>query len=166
MANFSVELEDYPRVIEPTVNRIECQETMDGVLRHAVLCRVDSALIATVTALPTSATHFFGPHADLSRCRYFLAYGPTGHLVAVCVSDGAGWTASELPEEVNGLPILFPSVRLVFKDERARDVFLYYLSGVKTGSYLNPAMAQAIDGLAEPPRIVPVAPLPPTPVAG
>lgn len=161
MAEFLVTIEHYPIVIEPATAVIEATAVLPTGEQKAIqLWRLDPVAVhqATPIAAP-GATHFFGDEETVAASRYLLVYTVVGLLTSVLVRVRGLFEEADISCDVNGAPSCLPSLRLVFKDTRARDVFLYYLDKVQNGFFSNPSVAQALSGLAEKIRVIDVAPL-------
>lgn len=160
MSKTVVTLTDYPRVIEPTVSVIEaaCEGGAGKTMRLHRLPPV--AVNREIAFSMEGATHFFGDSDELSKSRYILVYDACGLLIGSLYRTGESWAMADWFHcDVNGAPNTLPSLRLVFKDERARDTMLYYLDGVVSGKFSNTTLRMAMDGLAEKVRIIDVMPV-------
>lgn len=161
MPPFCYRVSDYPRVIEPTVGAVELSlDCGEGPVASQFVRLAPQQVHQELIAVRPELTHFFGADEKVDSCLFVLAYDPSGLLSAVFVRNGREWVCEDaIIAETNGGPARLPSARLVFKTRRAMDVFLYYLDSVRNGSYSNPAVAQALDGLAEEIRVLDVVPL-------
>lgn len=149
-------LGDYPLVIEPTCQVLEAlggSAASDDLLR---LERLDTEQIHRAFVLPNSLVHFFGDHGTLEQAKHILCYTSAGRLSHFLARPGAEWELTALPAEITGTSILRPSARLVFKDARARAVFLHYLTQVHEGKIHNPSVSLMLENLAEPVRQIEV----------
>jgi hypothetical protein len=162
--SFEYVITDYPRVIEPTVSVLEMAIANKDGSRQMHLERLDPVAVhAAVIALPLTAVHFFGPTPVAAACQYMLAYNEAGLLVAMIIRDAPGWVIDNVFDcDFNGAPPTLPSLRMIFKDQRARDVFMYYLQQVRNGRIVNPSLFAALDGLADEIRVINVVPSPST----
>ena len=147
---------NYPVVIDPTVAVLEATTGTGKQERWRPLHRQAPAVLPWL-ALPPSVVHLFGTSPDFKECGFFLAYDTCGGLSHVGWLTSEGWQSETVPEEITGKLCCLPSLRLVFKDERSREVFLYYLDQVERGAIANPCVAQALGSLAGPIRAVDVA---------
>lgn len=146
-------ISDYPIVIEPTTESIEAvvgTETTKA--KWVQLSRIDGQLAAeALSGLDQGISHFFGQSALIDDSAFVLGYSSGGRLLKVLQRQGFFWDVIDIPDEVTGGPVCKPSVRLVFQTERARAVFIHYLTQVTAGKIANPAIALVLDQLAEPP---------------
>lgn len=161
MRDFDYVLADYPRVIEPAINVIEVElgANVDSQRPSRLFRLVPAEVHSAIFPATRVAVHFFGPAETSQACDFVLGYDIRGSLVTIFVRERTGWAEMSIGTDLNGQPPMLPSVRLVFKTPRARDLFLYYIDQVKTGKYENPTVAQVLDGLAEDVRSIDVAPL-------
>jgi hypothetical protein len=118
---------DYPPVIDPTVQVLECElefaEARPGVYKHCRFRRLSAKTWQTL-ALPCGLTHIFGDAAKLEDCQALLVYDQSGLLRYCGVCDDRRWTLVDVDNEGNNAGAVFPSARLVFKDKARRNKFL------------------------------------------
>jgi hypothetical protein len=154
-------VEHYPKVIEPTVGSLEAQfGTTEENLRWTTFNRVPLLNVAQVLGtLPESAVHIFCNTVSLDDpAALLLTYNVHGLLYSLMWKDNGGyWTDLPAPPEMLGDADLRPSVRLVFKDERAQQAFLVYLQQVQAEKVHNPSLQLVFSRLACKPVIGPVA---------
>lgn len=149
-------LGDFPTVIEPMLMVLEATggpRSSSDLLR---LKRISQDRVHQFCVLPNSLIHFFGDSDD-DTVRQILCYTASGRLSHFLfrVND-TDWELTELPAEITGDKIVYPSARLVFKDERSRAVFLHYLQQVKDGKINNPSVSLMLESLVEPIRQIDV----------
>lgn len=146
-----------PNFIEPLIDVLEVTGA-DGhdALGWIQLQRVSGeAVFAQFPTLPEGLVHFFGRFSRVEENDFLVAYNCAGRLTALLRhSSATGWCFDDLPAELTGSPVIKPSVRLVFKTERARAVFVHYINQLMGGQMVNPALAVVIDQLDEPPRMI------------
>ncbi len=157
MTDRAITLGDYPLVIEPTVSVLEFKIGGEGVPeRQAHLHRIPTHVVLSAVELPNSLVHFFGLSEELAENEVILCYSTAGRLTHVLKRGDDEWHLSTVPAEITGDAVLLPSVRLVFKDERARQVFLHHMQQIVDGKSHHPQMSLLLEQLAEPIRIVDV----------
>ncbi len=149
MSSPTYKLSDFPRVIEPASRAIEL--TLDG--KPRVFERLpESAQPEDVRNLRVlDVVHiFFG--GDSSNI--ILGYDVGGVLTQIFWRVDTRWRGETAPAEQTGRPLVLPSLRLTFKKERDREVFLYYLKQVQRGEVQNANVSMMLDTLAEPVRVI------------
>ncbi len=160
---------DYPKAIEPTVASIEIRagtaeriDQRDGEdsLRWIPFHRLSLADVgAAIGPLPQEIVHLFcnAPQFD-DGANLLLTYDLHGLLYSFMWRESAGqWTDLPVPPELRGEADLRPSVRLVFKDERAKQSFLIYHQQVLAEKVHNPTLHLLFNRLACSPVVLPVA---------
>jgi len=156
VSNREITLGDYPLVIEPTTESLEAKAGAPDDDRWKQLPRVPTHTVLAALTLPGGIVHFFGVSATLEENDVLLCYSTAGRLSHVMRRKDSEWVLSSVPAEVTGDPILKPSVRLVFEDERARASFIQHFKSIREGKTHNPTLSLLMDRLAEPVRIVDV----------
>lgn len=153
-----ISISDYPLIIEPTAEVLEVTGGPNPEsLGWTQLYRVPTHIVLThLQGLPGRLIHFFGLSHDLDKNQLLLAYTSGGRLENILRRNAEGWEVLDLPAEVTGSPIIQPSVRLVFKDERTRAVFIHHLQQIIDGKAHNPTLALLMEKLAEPIRTIDV----------
>lgn len=146
---------DYPRVIEPLQSEITVTETCQGVSQPVVFPRLAYTDLPPSLLSEVLGQHCFGELASDSR-QVFFCYSTTGRIMLVCAHRHQQWHRFDIPAELAGLGVEYPSVRLVFKTERVRDAFLQLLRQVENGKVANASLSLCIADLAEPPRALQV----------
>ena len=151
-------ISDYPIVIEPTTASIEAVVGTDSAnAKWMQLPRLDGLTVSeAINGLVHGLAHFFGQSATIADSAFVLGYTAGGRLSKVLQRQDLFWDVIDIPEEVTGEPVSKPSVRLVFKTERARAVFIHYLQQVTAGKIQNPSLAIVLDQLEEPPLSIDV----------
>lgn len=152
-------ISDYPLVIEPTVEILEITASdTPGSLKWTRLYRIATPVVLQeLPGLTNNLVHFFGPSADLSTAEFLLGYACGGLLRTMLWRDEQrNWLSMDIPAEALGDAVTHPSVRCVFKTQRARESFLYYLEQIRVGRIVNPALAVVLDQLVGQPISVDV----------
>ncbi len=153
-----ISISDYPLIIEPTTEVLEVTGgASPDSLGWTQLYRVPTHIVLThLAGLPSRLIHFFGVSRELVNNQVLLAYTSGGRLEHILRRNDNTWDVLDLPAEVTGTPVIRPSVRLVFKDERARAVFIHHLQQIIDKKAHNPTLALLMDCLAEPIRSIDV----------
>ena len=139
-------ISNYPLVIEPTAESLEAIGA-DGPIR---LRRIQTHIVLTlIPGLTVGMVHFFGESSKLGDNQAVLCYNAGGRLQTVLVQEEQAWEKTTLPHEATGDAILQPSVRLVFKDERTRAVFVHHLEQIRSKKTHNPTLAILMEKLIE-----------------
>lgn len=152
-------IRDYPHVIEPTVDVLEVVVSTDSqAATWTQLHRVSSqTALQSMAWLADNAPQLFGPTVPAGTVYPFLlAYTSGGRLEKILQYRDGFWDVLPLPEEVTGEKVTMPSVRLVFKTERARAAFLRHIEQIIDQKVNNPALAVVLDQLHEKPFLVDV----------
>lgn len=148
-------LSDYPLFIEPTEEVLEATGKAGSDERALVrLQRVPTHVVLTrLSGLPAGLVHFFGLSERFEQNKFLVAYSSCGYLRSVLsrVSEN-DWHISDIPIEHTGEGVRLPSVRLVFKTERARAVFIHHVEQIVKQKVVNPTLLQVLTQLAEPVR--------------
>ena len=155
----SVAVGNYPLYIEPTSQLLEVKAGPDAAnKRPTVLERIPTEEVYRRLDIPKTTMHFFGLHAELDENLILLCYRANGKLTHTLTrrSVDAEWSLTTCPTEITGDPVTHPSVRLVFKTERHRTLFMQNLQHVIEGKVHNPTLALLMDQLAEPLRVIDV----------
>lgn len=153
-----IQLSNYPVVIEPTVRTLEVSTgpaTDPTQWTHLYRIEGQGATAELINA-SKNAIHFFGTSANIADVQFALCYSTGGRLTGVLMRTSAGWEQADIPPEALGDAVSMPSIRLVFKTERARAGMLHYLNGVLSGKVTNPSLAVVLDQLATPPIVIDV----------
>jgi hypothetical protein len=153
-----ISIKDFPIVIEPLAEVLELRSgTSPQSLGWTQLYRVPTEnVLRGTTGLPSNLVHFFGPTPHIERNSHMLAYSNSGILEMVLQFKDDEWVAFDVPEEMTGERERFPSVRLIFEDTRARDIFLQHLERVQSGVVRNPTLALVLSRMKEQPRVIEV----------
>ena len=104
-----------------------------------------------LSGLVDNITHFFSQTGDLATTRFMLGYTGDGRLSKIVQRQHDKWDVIEVPADVSDKCVTQPSVRLVFKTERARAVFMHYLQQIVETPKNNPTLASVLEQLYEPP---------------
>lgn len=147
MSSHTYKLSDFPRVIEPTSRAIEL--TLDG--KPRVFERLPASAqpedVRNLRILDVVHIFFGGAYSNI-----ILGYDAGGVLTQIFWRANSRWHGETAPVEQTGRPLTLPSLRLTFKKERDREVFLYYLRQVQRGEVQNVNVSMMLDTLAEPIR--------------
>lgn len=154
-----VSVGEFPIVIEPTVQVLEARAGSSDVaepdhpseLGWTRLVRVPLAVASQALTIPSGVVHIFGLDESPEKCVLLLCYENSGILRYIAVKQEGEWLVQPAAPEMVGEADLRPSVRLVFKDNRAQRAFLFYLEQLQAGRVHNPTLATVVDRLAVPP---------------
>lgn len=80
--------------------------------------------------------HLFGPSARPEACPFLLAYDAAGVLRYRIDREDGELVPYEVPEEMNGRPVLKPSVRVTFDDFEDAQRFMTLVEKVRAGERL------------------------------
>lgn len=155
----SIVLSDYPVVIEPTTEACEVRlGGGDGTFKTwKQIPRVPTKqVIQTISGIPLNVVHFFGVTKDLSDNDWLIGYDTGGLLSVFIMNRHDSWELEMMPQEATGNAITHPSLRMTFKDERARAAFVHYLEQVATGNVHNPDVALMLERTTEPIKLITV----------
>lgn len=135
-----ISLQDFPKVIEPLANAIELQmasvpgQTLPGLIsnswrqfrRHEPPCGFSP---------PHGCVHLFGPDCAWDKLPVMLGYDAAGRLrYNFTRGEDGDWEVDHMPEEITGVAIGLPSIRLIFKNDEDRQMFLRVLSRLEASN--------------------------------
>ncbi len=149
-------ISNYPPVIEPTAEILEIIGGTDNLQRSHLYRIATQVVLDRLSGITNGLVHFFGLSPDLDSNQFILAYTSGGLLSQLLWREKQNWDVALIPIEAIGQPVVHPSLRLVFKTERARAAMLHYISQVIDQKVHNPSLAIVFEQFAEPPLVIDV----------
>jgi hypothetical protein len=144
----SYTLSDYPVVIDPTVAVLELRSGPRQEEGWTQWPRLDIREVQAKLHPAKHTLHWFGDKELLADCEAAIGYDGAGiaKQTAIRLPDG-GFQLMDMPPEITGQADVRPFVRLIFKNERARLLFLRHLQNVSDGVIHNPSLALLLEQL-------------------
>lgn len=143
-------LHHFPLVVDPVTASLEVQLALCAVLPDGrterpgprpvwrQLQRVQVTHASFPFSLNSRMVHFFGMNSKVEDCSFLLAYDSTGTLRYRINREEDEFVAYELSEELNGRPVIKPSIRLTFDDVESAQRFLNLVETLRSGGNIHP----------------------------